>query len=155
MLIPSWYFYDLCYSRILVGSCCTFVQNKTPISSLHLVKLCDERYKCSCVCFWLGLYIHVNMFRVYPGRWQTISVSSRFLSILTVSGLFFKLQHLYLMLCSDYASPGFAIFHYMAPGTDWRFFHFGDFLPIWRFWQLFGDFFAHFDPWAICDNSLQ
>ena len=44
------------------------------------------------------------------------------------------------------ASPGFAGLRYMAPGTDWRF------LP---FWRLFGNFLAHFDPWTICDNSLQ
>ena len=33
------------------------------------------------------------------------------------------------------ASPGFA---------TWRIGGFGDFLPIWRFWQLFGDFFGPF-----------
>ena len=51
-----------------------------------------------------------------------------------------------LVITSDYASPGFA---------TWRIGGFGYFFPIWRFRQLFGDFLAHFDPWTICDNSLQ
>ena len=38
------------------------------------------------------------------------------------------------------ASPGFA---------TWRWGGFG------FFWWLFGNFLAHFDPWTICDNSLQ
>ena len=44
---------------------------------------------------------------------------------------------------SDYASPGFVGLRYMAPWTDWRF------LPFWRFWQLFGNFFGPF--WSL-DN---
>ena len=44
------------------------------------------------------------------------------------------------------ASPGFATWRRGPIGV---FCHFGDFLPIWRFWQLFGDFFGSF--WSL-DN---
>ena len=63
---------------------------------------------------------------------------------------------IYLVFTSDYASLGFAGLRYMPPGTNWHFFailvtfcqfgDFGNFLAI---------FLAHFDPWTICDNSLQ
>ena len=48
---------------------------------------------------------------------------------------------LYILNTSDYASPGFATWRIGGFGV---FCHFGDFLPIWRFWQLFGDFFGSF-----------
>ena len=50
------------------------------------------------------------------------------------------------------ALPGFATCHWGPIGV---FCHFDDFLPIWRFWRLLAIFLAHFDPWTICDNSLQ
>ena len=39
------------------------------------------------------------------------------------------------------ASPGFATWHIGGFGV---FYHFGDFLPIWQFWQLFWHFFGPF-----------
>ena len=57
-----------------------------------------------------------------------------------------------LTITSDYASSGFATWRRGPIGV---FCHFGNFLAIWRFWQLFGNFFGPFDPWTICDNSLQ
>ena len=58
-------------------------------------------------------------------------------------------KNLSLLLCCSYiklvttlrpASPGFATWHIGGFGD------FGNFLAI---------FLAHFDPWTICDNSLQ
>ena len=65
-----------------------------------------------------------------------------------------ELVGIYIILVTTLrpASPGYATWLFGGFGV---FCHFGNFLPIWRFWQLFGDFLAHFDPWTICDNSLQ
>ena len=47
------------------------------------------------------------------------------------------------------ASTSFATWRHASIGV---FCHFGDFWPIWKFWQHFCDFLAYFDPWAICDK---
>ena len=50
------------------------------------------------------------------------------------------------------ASPGFATWRIGGFGI---FCHFGDFCQFGDFGNFLAIFLAHFDPWTICDNSLQ